>query len=58
MILYYFIVVTALLVVVFGGLLLASAWGLGGEFYIYGNKGRRKNWLERLLDGLEVLRKM
>lgn len=58
MILLYLIIITAISVVFFGGLLLSSAWTLGGEFYIHGNKGRRKMWIERLLDGFEILRSL
>ena len=49
---------TIVLVCAFGWLTVESAWSLGGEFYIKGNYGRRKNWIERLLDGFEVLRRM
>lgn len=58
MVVYYVIIVTAILVFVFGGLTLSSAWDLGGEFYIDDFKGRRKMWIERLLDGYEILRKL
>lgn len=50
--------VTVILIGVLGVLNIENAWTLGGEFYIKGNYGRRKNWLERLLDGFEVLRKL
>jgi len=46
---------TFVLVCVFGWLTIESAWNLGGEFYIKGNYGRRKNWIERLFDGFEIL---
>lgn len=49
---------TLLLVFVFGWLTVESAWAVGGEYYIKGNYGRRKKWIERLLDGFEILRKM
>lgn len=52
------IAATAVLVLFFGGLTVSSAWLLGGEFYIKGNYGRRKNWVEHLLDGFEILRKL
>ena len=56
------ICLTALAVFVLGGALfvltIEAAWLQGGEFYIKGNKGRRKSWVERLLDGFEVLRRM
>ena len=52
------IAITAVLTIFFGGLTVSSAWLFGGEFYIKGNVGKRKNWLERLLDGFEALRKM
>lgn len=40
------------------GFNLYNAWNLGGQFYIKGNCGKRKSWVERLLDGFEVLEKM
>jgi len=49
---------TLLLVFVFGWLSVESAWSVGGEYYIKGNYARRKKWIERLLDGFEILRKM
>ncbi len=49
---------TLLLVCVFGWLTVENAWSVGGEFYINGNFGRKKKWIERLLDGFEVLRRM
>ena len=52
------IAVTILLIVFFGWWNVYNAWTLGGEFYIKGNFGRRKKWIERLLDGFEVLRRM
>ena len=52
------IAITATLTIFFGGFTLAIAWEYGGQFYIKGNKGRRKCWVERLLDGMETLRKM
>lgn len=36
-------------------LYIGLAWQYGGEFYISENKGRRKTWFERLLDGLEIV---
>ena len=52
------IVITIVLILFFGGLSIQTAWDFGGEFYIHGNFGRRKKWIERLLDGFEVLRRM
>ena len=57
-ILFNLIIATALLALVFGGLTFACAWSVGGEFYISANKGRRKNFFERLLDGFEILKNM
>lgn len=39
-------------------LTVSSAWTLGGKYYIKGNFARRKSWIERLLDGFEILAKM
>lgn len=49
---------TVLLILCFGGFNIYNAWNLGGEYYIKGNFGRRKKWIERLLDGFEVLGRM
>lgn len=51
------IAITFNLVVFFGGLTICTAWEYGGEFYIDEFKGRRKMWIERLLDGLEIIKK-
>lgn len=52
------IALTIICVVCFGWWNVYNAWTLGGEFYIKGNFGRRKKWIERLLDGFEVLKRM
>lgn len=52
------IAITVTFTIFFGGLTIGSAWEFGGEFYINDFKGRRKNWIERLLDGLEIIHKM
>ena len=52
------IAITVTFTIFFGGLTICSAWVYGGEFYIDEFKGRRKNWIERLLDGFETVRKM
>lgn len=52
------IAITATFTIFFGGLTIGSAWEFGGEFYIDEFKGRRKSWLERLLDGLEYLHRI
>ena len=52
------IALTVICVVCFGWWNIHNAWNLGGEYYINGNFARRKNWLERLLDGFEVLGRM
>ena len=57
-ILFNLIIVTAFLALAFGGLTFACAWSVGGEFYISADKGRRKNFLERLLDGFEKMKNM
>ena len=49
---------TVVLIGIFGGINLYLAYGLGGDYYVIGNYARRKNWIEKILDGLEVLRKM
>lgn len=54
----YLIIATAFIALAFGGLTFACAWSVGGEFYISANKGRRKNFIERLLDGFENLKNM
>lgn len=48
---------TLLLVCFSGWLVIENAWSLGGEYYISGNYGRKKTWLERLIDGFEKLSK-
>lgn len=57
-ILFNLIITTALIALTFGGLTFACAWAVGGEFYISADKGRRKNFIERLLDGFENLKNM
>lgn len=52
------IAITSVFVIFFGGLIIGSAWEFGGEFYIGEFKGRRKSWLERLLDGFEYLHRI
>jgi hypothetical protein len=49
---------TLFLVCIFGLVIVEDAWQLGGEFYINGNYGRRKMWIERLLDGFEIIGRM
>lgn len=51
------IAITATFTIFFGGLTIGSAWEFGGEFYIDEFKGRRKMWIERLLDGFEIIKK-
>lgn len=58
MVLFYIIVTTSILVFAFGSLTVMIAWDLGNKFYIKGNKGRKRNWLERLFNGFEILNKM
>jgi len=53
--LFSIIAFTAILAGFFGGLLVYSALVHGGEFYVNDFYGRRKKWIEKLLDGLEVL---
>ena len=38
-------------------IILYTAYGLGGDFYIFQNYGRRKKFLEKILDGLEIVLK-
>lgn len=57
-ILFNIIVATAVLCGAFGWLTISCAWEEGGEFYIDEFKGRRKSWVERLLDGFEHLRRV
>jgi hypothetical protein len=54
----YLIIATAFIALAFGGLTFMCAWSVGGEFYISEYQGRRKNFLERLLDGFEILKNM
>lgn len=54
-VLFNLIIATAIIALAFGGLTFMCAWSVGGEFYISEYRGRRKNFLERLLDGFEKL---
>lgn len=57
-ILFNVILITATLVLFFGSFTIVVAWEEGGEFYIDDFKGRRKSWVERLLDGLEYIHRV
>ena len=52
------IIITAIIAGTFGYLTITSALAHGGEFYIGTFYGRRKMWIEKLLDGLEILREI
>lgn len=54
----YIMVMTIIVTVICGLWLCVESFHLGGDYYVFGNYARRKNFFEKLFDGLKIMLKL